>query len=160
MLYVATTRFNNETWDQNERWRLVNDWTGCIYGTPMKMKEDIPLGCAVVILEMNNEQNKIMGLGLVENKLALDTRYNIYKWGNYNRFTYKGKHRIDREDLEPQEQIIVRVLELLVFKGYRHLKRGQGITSLPSWIMHNKQIDFRKEIASMFTRRTSVFGKD
>ena len=62
----------------------------------MKMKEDIPIGCAVVILEMNNEQNKIMGLGLVENKLALDTRYNIYKWGNYNRFTYKGKHRKQR----------------------------------------------------------------
>lgn len=124
------------------------------------MKDDIPLGCAVVILEMNNEQNKIMGLGLVENKLALDKRYNIYKWGNYNRFAYKGKRRIDKEDLEPQEQIIVRVLELLVFKGYRHLKRGQGITSLPSWIMHNRQIDFRKEITSMFTRRASVSRKD
>jgi hypothetical protein len=160
MLYIATTRFNNETWNQNERWRMVHEWEGCVYGTPMRMKDDIPLGSAVVILEMNNEENKIMGLGLVENKLALDRRYNIYKWGNYNRFTYKGKHRIDREDLEPQEQIVVRVLELLVFKGYRHLKRGQGITTLPSWIIRNKQIDFRKEIASMFTRRTSVSRKD
>ena len=156
MLYIATTRFNNETWDQNMRWRNVNGWEGCLYGTPMRIKEDIPIGSAIVILEMNNEKNQIMGLGLIENKLALDNKYNIYKWGNYNRFTYKGKYRIDREDLEPQEQIIVRVLELLVFKGYRHLKRGQGITSLPLWIMNNKQVNFKKEIASMFTRRTYV----
>ena len=155
MLYIATTRFNNETWGQNERWRISNEWEGCIYGTPMKMKEDIPIGSAVIIIEMNNEQNKIMGIGLVENKLSLDKRYNIYDWGNYNRYTYKGKHRIDIEDINANESLIIRVLELLVFKGYRHLKRGQGITSLPQWIMKNKQINFKKEIASMFTKRTT-----
>ena len=40
-LTIATTRFNNETWEQNQTWRRRNEWDGCIYGSPMEMKEDI-----------------------------------------------------------------------------------------------------------------------
>ena len=153
MIYIATTRFNNETFGQNERWRTNNDCEGCIYGTPMKMKEDIPIGMPVLILEMNNDKNLIEGVGLVSNNLALDKQYRIYNWGNYNRFTYKGEHRIPRDQLTSKELVVFKVLDMLVFKGQRHLKRGQGITSLPQWILLNKQIDFRKEIAKMFTDR-------
>ena len=96
-LTIATTRFNNETWEQNLTWRRRNEWDGCIYGSPMEMKEDIYKGALVIILEMNNDVNKIMGLGLVKNSVATDKYYKIYKWGNYNRYTYKSEYRIDRD---------------------------------------------------------------
>ena len=55
-----------------------------LYGTPMEMKEDIYKGSLVIILEMNNDVNKIMGLGVVKNSIATDKYYKIYKWGNYS----------------------------------------------------------------------------
>ncbi len=153
LLHIATTRFNNDTWNQNCMWRERNEWKGCVYGTPMKMKDNIIIGGLVVILEMNNEKNIIEGMGLVKNTLSLDRSYNIYNWGNYNRYTYSSKYRINRDELNHDETITLSVLEMLLFKGSRHLKRGQGITSLPEWIMKNNQIDFQKKIKEMFVSR-------
>lgn len=153
LLNIATMRFNDDTWNQNCEWRITNEWRGCVYGTPTKMKASIPIGGLVVILEMNNDKNKIVGLGLVKNYLALDRKYNIYKWGNYNRYTYKSHYRIDRKDLTLEEEIVLLVLDMLVFKGYKHIKRGQGIICLPEWILNNKKIDFRKKIREMFLSR-------
>lgn len=152
MLYLTTTRFNNDTWQQNCNWRRKNQWTGCIYGTPTKIKENVPLCSTIVILEMNNDINKIMGLGLVYNKLALDRKHCIYKWGNYNRFIYKSKYRIDRDDLDTESEKMLKILDHLVFKGSRHLKRGHGITSIPKWIIENKHINFKKKIRELFVK--------
>jgi hypothetical protein len=152
-IYIATTRFNDETWEQNCDWRIKNEWRGCVYGTPTRMKDNIPTGGLVVMLEMNNDKNKIVGLGLVKNSLALDRRYAIYNWGNYNRYIYRSHYRIDRQDLSREEEMIMLVLDMLLFKGQRHLKRGQGITCLPKWIIENKHVDFEKIIREMFVSR-------
>ena len=36
MCEVATTRFNNETWDENTQWRTTNNLSGCVYGLQKK----------------------------------------------------------------------------------------------------------------------------
>ena len=52
-LFVATTRFNSETYHENRNWRHTKDYNGCIYGTPMKMSENIPICANTFIIEMN-----------------------------------------------------------------------------------------------------------
>jgi hypothetical protein len=42
--------------------------TGCLYGTPIKIKEKIPLESHVYVIEMNNSINKIEGIGLFVNR--------------------------------------------------------------------------------------------
>ena len=50
---------------------------------------------------------------------------------------------------------MLKILDMLCFKGSRHLKRGSGITSLPWWIVQNKHIDFVGELEKMFKQRFS-----
>ncbi len=80
-------------------------------------------------------------------------KYKIYNWGNYNRFIYKGKYRIDRSVLTKNELKIIQILEILIFKGSRHLKRGHGIIFMPNWIINNKTINFNIKIKKMFINR-------
>jgi len=123
---VAVTRFNNKTWQENLHYREKNELTGCCYGTPVLLQEDIPIGAIVYVLEMNNETNKIMGIGLIRNHNRGDKRYCIYSDGNYNRYNYSSDYRIDRTELKNNKEFLKR-MELLVFKGYTHMKRGHGI---------------------------------
>ena len=64
MPYLASTRFNTETWKQNEKWRENNNYKGCVYGSPIRIKDDVPIGANIIILEMQNDINKIVGIGL------------------------------------------------------------------------------------------------
>ena len=146
---IATTRFNNDSFIENQRWRERNEWSGCIYGTPIKIKENIIPSSDVFIIEMNNDENKIMGIGLIKNSLSIPSK-RIYSSGNYNRYTYKGKQRINRNEFNEEHQKVIEILETLLFKGSRHLKRGQGICVIPNWILHNKHIDFIKYFKQMF----------
>ena len=79
------------------------------------------------ILEMNNDENSVKGVGLVKNAIMIGQYYKIYSEGNYNRFTYKGDYRIDRKDMTEEEEKIMTIFDVLLFKGETHLKRGQGI---------------------------------
>jgi len=153
MPYLASTRFNTETWNQNKTWRQHNKYTGCVYGSPVRIKDDVPIGANIIVLEMQNDINKIVGIGLMKNKLALDQKYKIYDWGNYNRYSYTGDFRINRESCSSDEEKTMAILDQLLFKGSRHLKRGSGITCLPSWIIHNRHINFTEKITNMFKDR-------
>jgi len=153
MYTIATTRFNTKTWDENERWREANKWNGCVYGTPTKISENITLLTPVFILEMHNDLNKIKGLGLIRNAVVINKYHKIYSDGNYNRYAYKSKYRIDRSMLDLEEKKVIEILEVLVFKGSRHLKRGHGITSVPDWLANNKHINFSNELKNMFIKR-------
>ena len=103
MKKLMVTRFNKETWAQNQRWREKNDFTGCVYNAPVYIKEDIPLMIIIYVIEMNNDMNKIMGIGRILNKVHTDRKYKIYEDQNYNRFTYRGKQRIERDNIDPIE---------------------------------------------------------
>ena len=125
------TRFNNITWEENIRWRERNNFQGCIYNSPVHIKEEIPLMITIYVIEMNNDQNKIMGIGKIINKVYTDRSYRVYEERNYNRYTYRGKIRIDRKDIESNNLPELEKLEKRLFKGKSHLKRGQGITRVP-----------------------------
>lgn len=146
---IACTRFNEDTWAQNERWRILNGYTGCIYNTPVKIPENIPLLSIMYVIEMNNDINKIMGIGIIKNFVQTEKYYKIYNIGNYNRYTYKSKYRIDVSEFTPSEAAIIGVMEILLFKGSRHFKRGHGIQRIPGWIVDNNAFDFMKFFKKM-----------
>lgn len=129
MNILTVTRFNNLTWNENVRWREKNAFRGCVYNSPVHIKEDIPLMIIIYVIEMNNDENKILGIGKILNKVYTDRRYKIYEQGNYNRYTYRGNLRISRDEIKNKE--ILEKLEKRLFKSKSHLKRGQGISKVP-----------------------------
>jgi hypothetical protein len=142
MYYLATTRFNTDTWNENREWREKNDARGCAYGCPVRIADKYTPDSYMFILEMHNDKNKIQGIGLIKNKNHIGKYHKIYEDRNYNRYIYKSKKRIDRKELTRQQKKIIRILDILVFKGSTHLKRGQGIIVVPRWISENTHIDF------------------
>jgi len=150
--YIATTRFNDDTFKQYDNYKKKYNIHGCIYGSPFQIKEYIPLGSIIYIIEMNNSKNKIEGIGIIKNKIHLDKSYRIYQDKNYNRYIYKGNIRLDVAQInDPYYKKLIHVLEQLLFKGARHSKRATGITQLPSWILNNKyHFDFVKCFNKLF----------
>lgn len=142
--YIGTTRFNNLTYNENVEWRRKHQWVGCIYGCNKKMPRCVPHMSLIFVLEMNNDTNKIMGIGLIRNYINLKYKVCIYKSDtNYNRYIYNSSVRIEREDI-PEKML--EMLETIVFTGYGHYKRGQGITTI-AWSKFGDQI---KQIYEMF----------
>lgn len=131
IIYVTTTRFNQETYHENRGWRRQHNYDGCIYGSPIKMNHQIPPEANVFIIEMNNSNNKINGIGLLLNRTYLDKKYNIYSDNNYNRYVYKGHFRVSRHYLKKEHMQELRQLEDMVFKRHTHSKRGQGFMLIP-----------------------------
>ena len=139
MEYLSVTRFNNETFKQYRDFHEKNKVPGCVYNVPRLIKsKGLRPNQVMYVLEMNNSENKIMGIGRIRN-LMNDCRsktYKIYDNYNYNRYTYIGQKRIKIEKLEDEDQRIIRDLEDYCFKGKGHLKRGDGIQLAPykEWI--------------------------
>lgn len=153
MFTVCCTRFNDFTLNENISWRRTNNFEGCIYNTPKKIKDNITPEVLLFVLEMNNDKNIITGIGFIKNYIYTDKYYNIYSEKNYNRYTYKSSYRIDRENLTKKEIRYIEILDKLLFKGSSHVKRGQGIQELPDWILKNKAFDFCLFIRKMFKKR-------
>ncbi len=153
MHIIATTRFNSETWKQNKSWRKKNKWTGCIYGTPKQVSDSHNADVPIFVLEMRNDKNKIRGVGLVRNAPVLKQYHRIYEDRNYNRFTYKSEYRVSRFKMTKAEKKIIRLLDIALFKGSRHLKRGQGIIAVPHRIANTTHIDLRMFFRTMFKMR-------
>lgn len=131
-IYITTTRFNSDTYKENRRWRKKHNIEGCIYGTPIKMSPLIPLHANTFIIEMNNYNNKINGIGFLLNRPYLKEQIKIYKDNNYNRYIYRGMFRISRHYLKKNYNNELNSLEKLVFQGATHCKRGHGISLIPN----------------------------
>ena len=137
---VCITRYNNRTWEQRTAWLAANPGYACIYKSPVAIKSNIPYEASLFVLEMNNDTNRIMGVGRIVNEIRADRGYRIYEDQNYNRYTYLGRQRLDR-DVIMQSSVHARVLETLermLFYGSRHAKRGHGIHELPVRIRKNR----------------------
>jgi len=130
---VVTTRFNNETWYENELYRKKHHPSlGCAYGVPGKTTSYFTGDDVLLVLEMNNTENRIMGIGMVKNQPVMrNKQYNVYENPEYNRYVYLGKNRIDRNDMTDQEEEIMKVFDILCFTGKRHQKRLSGIKAFP-----------------------------
>ena len=140
---LMVTRFNNTTWYEYLRWRESNNYNGSLYNTPAHIRENIPYEIMMYVIEMNNDENKIMGIGKIKNLVVTDNKYRIYEERNYNRYTYKGKKRITREDI-PND--LLEKLEKRVFTTKKHLKRGQGIQQ----VTHDMMKEYLKDVAELF----------
>jgi len=136
--YIATTRFNNETWNENQEFIKKHNQTAkkqikCIYPVS-HINQQLPQNTIFYVLEMNNEVNKIMGIGLIKN-IPIYKKYNVYKNTKYNEYAYIGYHRIDRKDMNELEETIMKVFDYYCFKGRTHLKRLKGLKIFPQKIL-------------------------
>ena len=155
---LATTRFNDFTWSENCKIRQTNPNAKCIYATPIQIASRIVLDSNVFVLEMNNEKDQIMGIGLIKNH-PVAGKYAVHSVHNYNRFVYIGKWRIDREDMNEREMEVIRLLEAICFRGINHSKRGQGITGLPMKLQYKSHLlglNLVDYICDMFKSRMST----
>ena len=153
--YIATTRFNNETWKQNQDFIKKHNQTAkkpiqCIYPVS-HINQQLPQNTIFYVLEMNNETNKIMGIGLVKN-IPLYNKYNVYSNQKYNEYAYIGYHRIDRKDMNKLEETIMKVFDYYCFKGKSHLKRLKGIKIFPQKILDkcNSILDLLEFITNIY----------
>jgi hypothetical protein len=131
-VYVLTTRFNDATFEENTKWRERSEHPGCVYCSPKSMPKAVPADAIILMIEMNNQQNQIAGFGMLINKRKTDRERNlIYADRNYNRYVYRGDIRADRTWLLEHNSDLIEKLEILIFKGKDHIKRGVGFTSIP-----------------------------
>jgi len=150
---IATSRFNNDTWNENNDYRRRINSKGCIYGVPLQISSKIPKRHLLFVVEMNNSKNEIEGIGLVRNQVQFDRYYKIYQTGNYNRYIYKSDYHITREQMETYNQDLLDRLEFILFKGKTHMKRGSGFTLISEKLLKSpvcESIDLRKEIRIIF----------
>jgi hypothetical protein len=106
---------------------------------------------------MNNDTNKIMGIGMIRNHPVLN-KFFVYDNGNYNRYVYIGKNRISRTDMSEEEEKVMQIFDILCFQGNRHMKRGQGLKSFPVDMLYrcSKKLDLVKFIGNMFKIRLAT----
>ena len=84
-----------------------------------------------------------MGIGKLRNYISYDKKYNIYQERYYNRYTYKGKKRVTREEIPTN---LLENLERRVFTTKRHLKRGNGIKE----VTQDMSREYLKDVAKLF----------
>ena len=152
--YLMTSRFTTATWAENRKYLEKTPFKSG-YCSPVPVSEKIPLDFNLGVIEMNNDSNRIIGIGLVKNKLY--PKMHIYEHGNYNRHSYVGNRRIDRSEMDEEEGRLMELLEKYCFKGRCHLKRGQGLTAFPVRYLYDSYIegiDIIKIIRNMFNRRS------
>ena len=129
MFYIACTRFNNNTYNENLEYRKNNAET-VIYGAALKIRNIYSTNSVLFVAEMNNDKNKVEGIGLIKNALVNDKRHRIYENSEYNRYIYRGQYWLSREELAKLDPEIIEILDNVLFKGKSHLKCRTGITIL------------------------------
>lgn len=152
--YLVTTRFNNATWHENTTYRAKHPTLGCVYPTPTENSSQIRPDAIMFVLEMNNETNRIMGIGMVKNHTIIK-KHRVYSNENYNRYAYVGAHRIDRADMTEEEEAVMCVFDVLCFTGARHMKRLQGIKAFPIDMLYkcSQVMDLVVYVRNMFKSR-------
>jgi len=142
MFYIACTRFNNITYKENIDYRDKHG-ENVIYGASLKIRHIYSPGSLIFVAEMNNEQNKIEGIGLIKNTLVLDKRHKIYDNSDYNRYIYRGKYWLNREAIEKIDTDIIEIFDNILFKGKSHLKCRLGITILTDKLFSHWEYELR-----------------
>ena len=159
---ILTTRFSNYGIKENRVWRDEHGLnTSCVYGTPVMITHHVMDDAYAFVIQMNNDKNKVEGIGLIRNKVCEQRYRRIHSDPNLNRYSYEGEYRVDvsqighHEDDEDDEYYkkLIQTLEVLLFKGKRHSKRSIGISRIPNWIKYNRfDYDFGKALFEMFEK--------
>ena len=61
--HIAVSIFNNETYEENLRWRREKSIEGCVYGMCKPLPKSFNYGSTLFVLEMNNDLNETNPLG-------------------------------------------------------------------------------------------------
>lgn len=146
---------------QNIIFRTKNKKIGCVYCSPEMVTQKIPIDSILFVLEMNNDENKIMGVGMIRNHPTCG-KYKIYSNGNYNRYVYMGKYRIDRKDMTIEQENVMKAFDILCFTGNKHMKRGQGLKMFPLEILFrcSTVIDLVNFMCDMFKNNINEDKKE
>jgi hypothetical protein len=144
MLHIGCTRFTNETYADNMAYRQKYQ-VPVIYGSSLKIRATYPYECLIFVAEMNNQTNRIEGIGLIKNRLVFDGKRNIYKNQEYNSYIYKGKYWLSRADLDRYDPDICAVFDNVLFKKKTHMKCRIGISVLSD---------------KLFIRWKTIYSKD
>ncbi len=139
MFHIACTRFNTQTYKENMDYRAKYN-EAVIYGPAYKIRDIYSAGSLIFVVEMNNETNKIEGIGLIANLTVSDKYYKIYSELNYNRHIYRGKYWLSRHHLDSE---IVEIFDNILFKGKSNMKRMSGITILTEKLFTNWDYELR-----------------
>jgi hypothetical protein len=152
--HLLTSRFNTKTIAQNDTYRKKKWANGCLYCSPEQICNQIPIDAKIIVLEMDNDKNRIFGIGLLLNRPYFN-KHTVYDDYNYNRYNYIGKYRIKREELNIEEESVLKALDILCFTGNEHSKRGHGLKSFPIKLLMNCKnvFDITDYIENMFKTR-------
>lgn len=152
MFYLATTRFNNETYKENIDYRKHNNYQ-VIYGTCVRIQSKYSLDTIIFVIEMNNETNKIEGMGIIRNRIS-DDKHKIYSNTDYNRYIYVGEYWLSREKiLDSNDSELVEIFDTILFKGKSHVKRQAGISVLTKKLLTNwayELTDLEQRVKNLF----------
>jgi hypothetical protein len=156
--YLVTTRFNIKTWNENQQFLkngILHPSVKCIYPCADAINS-MTRQTTMFVLEMNNDNNKIIGIGFINN-IPICNKYNVYQDTKHNTFAYLGKYRIDRTEFNEEEEKMIILLDKFCFKSKRHQKRLIGIKCFPIDILFEYRestgIDFVAIITQMFKIR-------
>lgn len=136
-VYLACTRFNIATYNENTQYKLQHK-IPAIYGSSFKISNACPHNAPLFLFEMNNETNKIEGISLLRNKIVYK-QHKIYKQSEYNRFIYVAQYWLSRDQIHPS---IMKILDIILFKGKSHFKYLTGITIISSNIFDKWELDY------------------
>ena len=139
-MYIATTRFTDETYYENMSYKERKKIGDVIYPCPMKINPKILLDVPIIVIEMNNSKNEVCGVSLIRNKLVFNVR-NVYSHSTFNRYVYVGKYHINREMLMRINENLLLMLDTILFKGKSHQKRLQGISLIREKLLHDERLE-------------------
>jgi len=155
MYHIATTRFNNATFAENIAYRQKVLET-VLYGPSIRIHEKYSIGSTLFVFEMNNEENKIEGIGVIKNQAVHDKKYKIYSESDYNRIIYRGNYWLSREQLLEIDPELIDIFDKMLFKGKSHLKRQSGITVVTEKLTKKWEQDLdqlKRRIRDIFVRQ-------
>jgi len=158
--YLMTIRYNDETYREMQNYCEKNAERGikCVYGCPKMISSIVIRDTVLMVLEMNNDKNRIEGIGMVRNTVQEQRkRFQIHEDGNLNRFVYMGSKRIDRSEMTKEEEEVFAAFDIICFKGFNHQKRGHGVMMFPLDVIEKckKIIDLQDFALTMFKNRYS-----
>ena len=157
MFYLASTRFNNETYKENKIYRKMKGLKA-IYGTCVRIQARYSLDTILFVIEMNNETNRIEGIGIIRNRLSDNyAKSNIYSNSDYNRYIYVGDYWMSREEiLKKGDAELIEIFDLILFKGKSHMKRQAGISVITGKLLTNwnyELVDLEQRVKNMFVKK-------
>lgn len=129
---LMTIRYTHQTYQDVQQFAEMPPRMEWIYGCEYipKHAEDDSL---LFVLEMNNDTNRIMGVGYVH-YLTGNVQYHKYaihtEEAAKNQFQLMCKYRKDRTKMSDVEESVMQFLDILCFCAPKHQKTPKGMTRL------------------------------